>query len=460
MPLPLSGLLVVSLEQAVAAPMCTCRLADAGARVIKVERPEGDFARYYDKLAVPRAPISPRLRGEVATRSVAGEGDSPSRRVLGESPSPQPSQPKSDISDFGQSIEWPNSGRPEFGCERGEGAHRVRGQEERAGQSAYFVWLNRGKESLVLDLARADDKVLLSAMLAKADVFVQNLKPGAIAKLGFPLDALRRAHPRLVICSISGYGDDGPYAARKAYDMLVQAESGLASVTGGPEAPARVGVSVCDVAAGMNAYEAILAALFSRAKTGDGAAISISMFDAMAEWMAVPLIQYEGGAAPKRMGLAHTSIAPYGAFKTKDGADILISIQSDREWRVLAEKVLDDKALAADPAFATNVERVKRRAETDARVAAVFGATDEAALTKKLAAADIAFARVNATADLAVHPQLRRIEVGTPSGVVSYPAPPARDDGAPHRYGAVPALGEHSAKIWAEFLPHAPRPRE
>jgi itaconate CoA-transferase len=459
MPLPLSGLLVVSLEQAVAAPMCTCRLADAGARVIKVERPEGDFARYYDKLAVPRAPTSPRLRGEVATRSVAGEGDSPSRRVLGESPSPQPSQPKSDISDFGQSIEWPNSGRPEFGCERGEGAHRVRGQEERAGQSAYFVWLNRGKESLVLDLARADDKVLLSAMLAKADVFVQNLKPGAIAKLGFPLDALRRAHPRLVICSISGYGDDGPYAARKAYDMLVQAESGLASVTGGPEAPARVGVSVCDVAAGMNAYEAILAALFSRAKTGDGAAISISMFDAMAEWMAVPLIQYEGGAPPKRMGLAHTSIAPYGAFKTKDGADILISIQSDREWRVLAQMVLDDKALAADPAFATNVERVKRRGETDARVAAVFGATDEAALTKKLAAADIAFARVNATADLAVHPQLRRIEIATPSGVVSYPAPPARDDGTPRRYGAVPALGEHSAKIRAEFLPHAKRPR-
>jgi len=320
MPLPLSGLLVVSLEQAVAAPMCTCRLADAGARVIKVERPEGDFARSYDKLAAPTSP---------------------------------------------------------------------RGSAE--GESAYFVWLNRGKESLVLDLARADDKALLAAMLAKADVFVQNLKPGAVAKLGFPLDELRRAHKRLVICSISGYGEDGPYAARKAYDMLVQAESGLASVTGGPEAPARVGVSVCDIAAGMNAYEAILAALYARERTGEGAAISISMFDAMAEWMAVPLIQYEGGAPPKRMGLAHTSIAPYGAFKTKDGADILISIQSDREWRVLAEKVLGDKALAADPAFATNVERVKRRGETDARVAAVFGATHEAALTKKLAENDIAF---------------------------------------------------------------------
>jgi itaconate CoA-transferase len=455
MPLPLSGLLVVSLEQAVAAPMCTCRLADAGARVIKVERPEGDFARYYDKLAVPRTPMAAKRAATTSERAAPA--------------SPPPFTGEGKGGGMQQDSRVQARPLPNPPPQAGEGVHRVRGEgvdrangEEapRAGESAYFVWLNRGKESLVLDLARADDKALLSAILAKADVFVQNLKPGAIAKLGFPLDELRRAHPRLVICSISGYGEDGPYAARKAYDMLVQAESGLASVTGGPEAPARVGVSVCDVAAGMNAYEAILAALFSRAKTGDGAAISISMFDAMAEWMAVPLIQYEGGAPPKRMGLAHTSIAPYGAFKTKDGADILISIQSDREWRVLAQMVLDDKALAADPAFATNVERVKRRSETDARVAAVFGATDEAALTQKLEAAEIAFARVNATADLAVHPQLRRIEIATPSGVVSYPAPPARDDGAPRRYGAVPALGEHTAKIRAEFLPPAKRPRE
>jgi itaconate CoA-transferase len=405
MPLPLSGLLVVSLEQAVAAPMCTCRLADAGARVIKVERPEGDFARYYDKLAVPKRPL----------------------------PNPPP--------------------------QAGEGADRASGENMSAeGQSAYFVWLNRGKESLVLDLARENDKALLAAIITKADVFVQNLKPGAIAKLGFPLDKLRRAHPRLVICSLSGYGEAGAYAARKAYDMLVQAESGLASITGGPEAPARVGVSVCDIAAGMNAYEAILEALYARAKTGEGAAIAISMFDAMADWMAVPLIQYEGGAEPKRMGLAHTSIAPYGAFPTKDGADILISIQSDREWRVLAEKVLGDAALAADPAFATNVERVKRRADTDARVAKVFGATAEAALTRKLAENDIAFARVNTTGDLASHPQLRRIQVATPSGPVSYPAPPARSDGGERRYRAVPTLGAHTAKIWAEFMPGVKRP--
>jgi itaconate CoA-transferase len=472
MPLPLSGLLVVSLEQAVAAPMCTCRLADAGARVIKVERPEGDFARYYDKLAAPRTrsapsphsvPPSPLWGGSPAEaqRRRAGWGSelADASRAATATPTPNPSpQPAAGLPASGKlkSDQTP-AGRGLVGG--GEQTECVaRASITSGGESAYFVWLNRGKESVVLDLARADDKALLAAMLAKADVFVQNLKPGAIAKLGFALDALRRAHPRLVICSISGYGEDGPYAARKAYDMLVQAESGLASVTGGPEAPARVGVSVCDVAAGMNAYEAILAALYAREQTGDGAAISISMFDAMAEWMAVPLIQYEGGAPPKRMGLAHTSIAPYGAFKTKDGADILISIQSDREWRVLAQMVLDDKALAADPAFATNVERVKRRAETDARVAAVFGATDEAALTQKLSRADIAFARVNDTADLAIHPQLRRIEVATPSGTVSYPAPPARGDGAPRRYGAVPALGEHTAKIWAEFLPQAPRP--
>ena len=289
---PLEGLLVVSLEQAVAAPMCTCRLADAGARVIKIERPEGDFARGYDDLV--------------------------------------------------------------------------------HGECSYFVWLNRGKESVVLDLATADDKALLAAMLERADVFVQNLRPGAVGKLGFPIARLRRDHPRLICCSISGFGDSGPHAMRKSYDMLIQAESGLASITGTAE-PSRVGVSVVDIASGMNAYEAILEALIGRARSGEGAELSISMFDAIADWMTVPLLQQEAGTPPQRMGLAHTSISPYGAFRSRDGVDILISIQSDREWRVLAEKVLGDAALAADPAFATNVERVKRRAETDGRVAAVFG---------------------------------------------------------------------------------------
>jgi len=369
-PLPLSGLLVVALEQAVAAPMCSCRLADAGARVIKIERPEGDFARGYDALV--------------------------------------------------------------------------------HGECSYFVWLNRGKESVVLDLGKREDRALLAAMLARADVFLQNLKPGAVEKLGFSIAELRRQYPRLICCSISGFGETGPHAKRKAYDMLIQAESGLASITGTAE-PARVGVSVVDIASGMNAYEAILEALIARQRTNEGAALSISMFDAMADWMTVPLLQQEAGAPPQRMGLAHTSISPYGAFLSRDGIAILISIQSDREWRVLAEKVLDDTALAADPAFATNVERVKRRTQTDGRVAAVFAAHDADALEQKLAAADIAFARVNGPAELARHPQLRRITIDTPSGPVSYPVPAERNAATTRRYGPVPALGEHSEKVRAEF---------
>jgi itaconate CoA-transferase len=371
---PLSGLLVVSLEQAVAAPMCTCRLADAGARVVKIERPEGDFARGYDDLV--------------------------------------------------------------------------------HGECSYFVWLNRGKESVVLDLTKAEDKSLLGAMIARADLFVQNLKPGAVEKLGFPIPELRRKYPRLICCSISGFGETGPLATRKSYDMLIQAESGLASITGTAE-PSRVGVSVCDIASGMNAYEAILEALLNRERTGEGAELSISMFDAMADWMTVPLLQEEAGFPPKRIGLAHISISPYGAFRSRDGVDILISIQSDREWRILAEKVLGDAALAADPDFATNVERVKRRTETDGRVAAVFAAHTADAIEEKLAAADIAFARVNTAADLSHHPHLRRITVGTPSGPVSYPAPAERRASSTRRYGPVPALGEHSQKVRAEFMPSA-----
>ena len=375
MALPLEGLLVVALEQAVAAPMCTCRLADAGARVIKIERPEGDFARGYDSAV--------------------------------------------------------------------------------HGESAYFVWLNRGKESVVLDLAKPADKALFAAMIAKADILVQNLKPGAIEKLGFAISRLKHEHPRLIVCSVSGYGEDGPFAGRKAYDLLVQAESGLSSVTGGPEAPSRVGVSVCDIAAGMNAYEAILEALIARGRSGAGAEISISMFDAMADWMTVPLLQHEGGMPPKRMGLAHTSISPYGAFRTRDGVDILISIQNDREWRVLAELVLGDRTLAADPNFATNLERVKRRAETDGRVAKVFSAMDAEPLIAKLTEADIAFARVNEPSDLSRHPHLRRVTVITPTGPASYPAPAAQRKGEARRYGAVPALGAHTEKIRAEFMVRA-----
>src|SRR5947207_8977578 len=325
--LPLEGLLVVSLEQAVAAPTCSCRLADAGARVIKIERPEGDFARSYDSLA--------------------------------------------------------------------------------RGESAYFVWLNRGKESVVLDLTKDADKVLFEKLLGQADVFIQNLKPGAIAKLGFAIERLRRDYPKLICASISGFGESGPFAKRKSYDLLVQAESGLASVTGGPEAPARVGVSVTDVACGMNAYEAVLEAIIARGRTGQGASISVSLFDAMADWMTVPLLHHEGGKSPKRLGLAHPSIAPYGVFKSKDGVDILISIQNDREWRILATDVMGDAALAADATFARLVDRVKHRTETDGKVTASFATMDVATLSKKLEAADIAFARVNDVAGPIRHPPLR-----------------------------------------------------
>jgi itaconate CoA-transferase len=370
MTLPLSGLLVVSLEQAVAAPMCTRRLADAGARVIKIERPEGDFARFYD--------------------------------------------------DF---------------------AH---------GESSYFVWLNRGKESVVLDLGKAEDKALLEAMLNRADIFVQNLKPGTVGKLGFPVARLRRDYPRLICCSISGFGESGPYAKRKAYDLLIQAEVGLASITGTTE-PSRVGVSVVDVATGMNAYEAILEALVARQRSGEGAELSLSMFDAMADWMTVPLLQQEAGKPPQRVGLTHASIAPYGAFPTRDGAEILIGIQNDREWRVLAEKVLGDADLAADSRFATNRARVERRAETDRKIAAISRTLDAKSLIQKLDAADIAFARVNDTAALARHPHLRRITVATPSGAVSYPAPAGRRASA-SAYGPVPALGQHTESVRAEFM--------
>jgi formyl-CoA transferase len=235
--------------------------------------------------------------------------------------------------------------------------------------------------------------------------------------------------------------------------MLIQAEAGLASVTGGPESSAaRVGVSVCDIAAGMNAYQAILEALLARGRTGEGTAISVSMFDAMAEWMTVPLLQHEGGSPPKRVGLAHPSISPYGVFKTRDGVDILISIQNDREWRVLAEKVMGDKALATDPAFATNVDRVKRRPQTDGRVAAAFAAHDVDAMVSKLEAAEIAFGRVNGPGDLVLHPHLRRVSVKTPGGVVTMPAPAAQRFGETHQYGPVPAVGEHTERIKAEFL--------
>src|ERR1700688_1587102 len=360
--LPLEGITVIAVEQAVAAPFCSSRLADAGAHVIKVERPEGDFARGYDAVA--------------------------------------------------------------------------------KGQSSYFVWLNRGKDSVVIDLATKEGRQSLEDLIAGADVLLQNLKPGSMDKLGFSLARLRKDYPKLICCTISGYGDDGPYADRKAYDLLIQAESGLASVTGGPDCPSRVGMSVVDVSTGATAHAAILEALFARTRTGKGADIRISMFDVMADWLAVPLLNAEAGKPPQRMALAHPSIAPYGAFRSKDGKDILISIQSEREWKKLCADVLAQPDLPNDPRFSNVVERVRNRALTDKTVGDCFAALSRDELLKRLSDADIAFAEVNTMADLAVHPHLRRIEVATPRGPVSYPAPAAIVVGEPRHYGAVPGIGE------------------
>jgi crotonobetainyl-CoA:carnitine CoA-transferase CaiB-like acyl-CoA transferase len=363
---PLEGLLVVAVEQAVAAPFCTSRLADAGARVIKVERPEGDFARGYDDVA--------------------------------------------------------------------------------KGQSSYFVWLNRGKESLVLDLRQDGDRARLGALLGRADVLVQNLKPGAMARLGFDPAQLRRQRPELITCSISGYGD-GPLADRKAYDLLIQAEAGLCSITGGPDGPARVGISIVDIATGATAHAAILEALIARGITGEGRQINISMFDVMADWMAVPLLQQIGGKPPDRVGLAHPSIAPYGAFTTRDGSVILISVQSDREWRLLCRDFLDQPEMADDPRFARNTARVANRADTDALVAQGFARRDAADTIAALTRADIAFASVNDMAALAAHPHLRMLTVDTPEGPVRLPAPAAIVRGADPLLGPVPGIGRHGADL-------------
>jgi formyl-CoA transferase len=362
MTLPLTGLKVVAVEQAVAAPFATARLADAGAEVIKIERPEGDFARGYDDVA--------------------------------------------------------------------------------AGQSSYFVWLNRGKTSVALDLRSEEGQAELARLLGEADVLVQNLKRGALGRLGFTPERLARDYPRLITCAITGYGEGGPMADRKAYDLLIQAESGLCSITGGPSEPSRVGTSIVDIATGATAHAAILEALIARGITGRGTAITLSMFDVMADWMTVPLLNHEGGKTPRRVGMAHPSISPYSAFKTRDGQLILISIQSDREWRKFCALFLQRPELGRDPRFATNVDRVANRPETDGIVAEAFARMDHAEAMAVLEEADVAMASVNDMAGLSAHPHLRRITVETPNGPVSYPAPAPRVAGEARRYGPVPGLPE------------------
>ena len=372
MGLPLKGLLVLSLEQAVAAPYCSSRLADAGARVIKIERAEGDFGRAYDTAA--------------------------------------------------------------------------------KGLSSYFVWLNRGKQSLVADIKRPGDAALLQRILAKADVFIQNLAPGAAARAGLGSDDLRKKYPRLITVDISGYGDTGEYADMKAYDMLVQAETGLASITGHPAGPGRVGVSACDIACGMAAHAGVLEALIGRATTGVGTGLKVSLFDGMADWMNVPLLHYEGtGRAPQRMALAHPSICPYGAFTTSDGALVLIAIQNEREWAEFCTRFLEEPDLPKRPGFDINVNRVANRAEVDAHIGAVFATMTRGDAAAKLRAANTAYGFVNEVADLSHHPALRRISVDTPNGPVSIAAPPVIISDGPVALGPVPAIGSHSDAIRLEF---------
>ena len=369
---PLDGLLVVSMEQAVAAPYCSSRLADAGARVIKIEREGGDFARKYDNFA--------------------------------------------------------------------------------NGESAYFVWLNRGKQSLTADIKDPGDRALLYRILERADVFIQNLAPGAAARAGFASDDLRARNPRLVTVDISGYGAAGAYSDMKAYDLLVQAESGLCSVTGGPEGPGRVGVSVCDIACGMYSYMAVLEAVIARAATGEGCAIETSLFSGMADWMTVPLLHWESDRkGPPRIGLNHPSIHPYGAYPTKGGAPILIAIQNEREFARLCAEVLERPELLGDARFESNIARLDNREPFDAIVHEVFTVIDRAALIERLRRARIAFGEVNDVGGLARHPALRRTGIATASGPVDLVAPPARIDRAARSLGPVPGTGADSETIRSEF---------
>lgn len=367
----LDGLLVISLEQAVAAPYCASRLADAGARVIKIERPEGDFARKYDRYV--------------------------------------------------------------------------------KGQSSWFVWLNRGKESICLDLKTDADRALLEKLIAKADVFIQNLVPGALDRMGLSSASLREKHPRLITCDISGYGDEGPYRDMKAYDLLVQAETGLCSVTGGPETASRVGVSVCDIACGMYAHTAILQALIGRQKTGKGRGIKVSLFAGMADWMNVPFLtrKYAGQMQP-RLGLAHPSIAPYGVFHCKDG-DLLLSIQNEREWAMLCEEVFGNEIRADDPLFKDLVTRVKNRVELERQMNANFGKRPRSEVAAALKAAGIAYGLLNDVDGLIAHPQLKTVTYETPEGEVTVIAPPAAVVGENPTLRPVPALGANTDAVRKEF---------
>ena len=374
---PLSGITVLSLEHAIAAPLCTRQLAELGARVIKVERREsGDFARHYDD--------------------------------------------------------------------------RVKGL------CSHFVWTNRSKESLSLDIKHTAASGILERLLQRADVLVQNLAPGAAARAGLSYAKLSLDYPRLILCDISGYGDSGPWRDKKAYDLLVQAEAGLLSITGDGDNMAKSGISIADIAAASQAQAAILAALIQRGRTGKGAHISISLLEAMTEWMGFPMYYADGGKSPPpRSGADHASIYPYGVFTTGDGKPLLLGVQNEREWRAFCAGILGQSELAQDPAFAGNALRSANREALRERILAAFAELDSATATARLDAAGIAWAHVNDMAGIWAHPQLtalgRFIEVESPAGPIPALRPPGNSNAWAPQIGPIPALGEHTRSILGEL---------
>ena len=375
--LPLDGVTVVALEQAVAVPFTTRQLADLGARVVKVERPRvGDFARDYDRTV--------------------------------------------------------------------------------NGLSSHFVWLNRSKESLTLDLKRPEAHDILTRLLVRADVFVQNLAPGAAERLGLGVAWLRQTYPRLIVCGVSGYGATGPYRDKKAYDLLVQAESGLISITGTETEPVKVAMSVADIAAGMYAYSGILTALLTRERTGTGTSIEVSMLEALAEWMGFPLYYTTyGGSPPPRSGARHAAIAPYGPFSGADGQTVFLGLQNEREWVAFCAEVLRQPTLASDPRFDSNAKRVENLEALDAEINAVFARLPAASIIDRLDQAQIANARLNSVQQLADHPQLtarnRWRAVGSTAGPIRATVPPATIEGAEPRMDPIPGIGEHTDRILDEL---------
>jgi itaconate CoA-transferase len=324
------------------------------------------------------------------------------------------------------------------------------------GQSSHFVWTNRSKESLTLDIKNAEAMDALRALIARADVLVQNLAPGAAARMGLSFEALHAEHPSLIVCDISGYGDDGPYRDKKAYDLLIQSEAGFLSITGTPDMPSKAGNSVADIAAGMYAYTNILSALLLRGKTGQGSHIDVSMLESLGEWMGYPLYYaFEDAEPPARTGASHASIYPYGPFVAGDGSTVMLGLQNEREWQAFCAGVLRDASLAADPRFDSNARRSENREALHGIIVKVFGQITAAEVVARLDAAQIANARVNDMAGLWAHPQLAARErwrsIGTPGGEVPALLPPGRNNQFDYRMDPVPAVGEHTLAILREL---------